>query len=139
MLVLDWVTVRVRPRLVFSKVGEERVRGIRTWRVAFREVSKPTLIRTASGEDIPSEGSFWIEPASGRIIGTDLVSHGLYETYGVRTRVVSTVRVQYQHDPRLDLFVPVEMREALEVSPDEVTGIAVYRNFRRFEATARIK
>jgi hypothetical protein len=139
MLVLDWVTLPIRPRLAFSKVGEERIRGIRTWRIAFREISKPTLVRTPSGEDIVSEGSFWIEPASGRIVETELVSQGLYEMSGFPTRVVSTVRVQYQHDRRLDLFVPVEMRETLEVSPNKVTGVAVYRNFRRFEATARIK
>jgi hypothetical protein len=139
MLVLDWVTLPIRARLAFSKYGEERIRGIRTWRLAFRETTKPTLIRTPAGEDIPSEGFFWIEPASGRIVETELVSHGQYEMNGVPTRVVSTVRVQYQHDRRLDVFVPVEMRETLEVSPNKVIGVAVYRNFRRFETTVRIK
>lgn len=148
-LPLDWVTDRVRPRLVFSKSGEERVRGAHTWRIAFKEISRPTLVRTPEGEDAISEGSYWIEPGTGRILETELVSHveigpdarfePVARALAVRT-VTSTVRVSYRPDSRLSVLVPVEMREKLEVPPyGTAEGSAKYSNFRRFEATARIK
>jgi hypothetical protein len=149
-LVLDWITERVRPRLVFAKGGEERIRGIQTWRIRFKEISRPTLVRTPQGEDALSEGSYWIEPETGRILETELISHvdigsgsrGLEPVArGFKVRsVTSTVRVSYRPDSRLSVLVPVEMREKLDVPPyGGAEGTAKYSNFRRFEATARIK
>lgn len=148
-LVLDWVTERVRPRLAFSKLGEERIRGVHTWRIGFKEISRPTLVRTPQGEDALSEGSYWIEPVAGRILETELISHvdigpdarfePVARALAVRS-VTSTVRVSYRPDARLSVLVPVEMREKLEVPPyGTAEGTAKYTNFRRFEATARIK
>jgi hypothetical protein len=153
-LVLDWITDRIRPRLVFTKQGEERIRGVQTWRIGFKEVARPTLVRTPQGDDAISEGTYWIEPASGRILETELISFaeimpGGWEgdralalstgRYRVRT-VKSVVRVSYDRDSRLSVLVPVVMREKLEVPPFGVAeGTAKYSNFRRFEATARIK
>ena len=149
-LVLDWITERVRPRLAFSKLGEERIRGVQTWRIGFKEISRPTLVRTPLGDDVQSEGSYWIEPDTGRILETELVSHvdigpGTHplepraRAGRIRT-VTSTVRVSYRPDSRLSVLVPVEMREKLEALPyGTAEGTAKYTNFRRFEATARIK
>ena len=152
-LVLDWITERVRSRLAFSKLGEERIRGVQTWRIGFKEISRPTLVRTPLGDDVQSEGSYWIEPDTGRILETELISHidigpraseqALALSAGrwgrVRT-VKALVRVSYRPDSRLSVLVPVEMREKLEVLPyGTAEGTAKYTNFRRFEATARIK
>ncbi|MGH9330531.1 MAG: hypothetical protein ACRD09_08820 [Vicinamibacterales bacterium] len=153
-LVLDWITDSVRPRLVFSKRGEERISGVQAWRIGFKEISRPTLVRTPQGGDVLSEGTYWIEPGTGRVLETELVSHveigpgaGALEDvlaaatgrYKVRT-VRSLVRVSYRPDSRLSVLVPVEMREKLEVPPyGAAEGTAKYSNFRRFEATARIK
>jgi hypothetical protein len=130
-LVLDWVTPRVRPRLVFQSRGEDRVRGVKTVRVDFTEVTHPTLVRTPQGADVLSNGSFWIEPASGRILETELVSR--------LHHIVATVHVKYEREPRFNVLVPVEMREKLRIPPYDVEGTAKYNNFRRFEAIARIK
>ncbi len=153
-LVLDWVTERVRPRLAFSKLGEERIRGTHTWRIGFKEISRPTLVRTPQGDDVLSEGSYWIEPVTGRILETELISHVeigprdrptekslALATGGFSVRTVKAlVRVSYRPDSRLSVLVPVEMREKLEVPPyGTAEGTAKYTNFRRFEATARIK
>ena len=151
-LVLDWVTERVRPRLAFSKQGEERIRGVQTWRIGFKEISRPTLVRTPQGDDVISEGSYWIEPVTGRILETELISHveigvpralqtWALSTGGPKVRTVkSVIRVSYRPDARLSVLVPVEMREKLDVPPyGTAEGTAKYTNFRRFEATARIK
>jgi hypothetical protein len=152
-LVLDWVTERIRPRLAFSKLGEERIRGVRTWRIGFKEISRPTLVRTPQGDDAISEGSYWIEPVTGRILETELISHVeigprtmsdkalALSTGGFSVRTVKAlVRVSYRPDARLSVLVPVEMREKLDVPPyGTAEGTARYTNFRRFEATARIK
>ncbi len=147
-LVLDWITERVRPRLAFSKLGEPRLRGVQTWRIGFKEISRPTLVRTPLGDDVQSEGSYWIEPLTGRILETELISRVEIKPgpaalalgrLQVRT-VKAIVRVSYEPDSRLSVLVPVEMREKLEVPPFGVAeGTAKYSNFRRFEATARIK
>ena len=152
-LVLDWITERVRARLKFSKLGEERIHGVQTWRIGFKEISRPTLVRTPHGDDAISEGSYWIEPVTGRILETELISHveigprtmsdkalALSRgAFSVRT-VKALVRVSYRPDARLSVLVPVEMREKLEVPPyGTAEGTARYTNFRRFEATARIK
>jgi hypothetical protein len=146
-LVLDWLTPRVRPRLAFSKKGEDRIEGVQTWRVGFKEIARPTLVRTPEGDDVLSEGSYWIEPATGRILQTEHISR--FEVRpGAPSRsptargvqqVTSTVRVSYRPDPRWRVLVPVEMREWLDLPPHQALGTARYSNFRRFEATARIK
>lgn len=132
-LVLDWVTPPVRPRLRFDKRGEDRSRGGSIWRIAFKELGRPTLVRTSDGGEALSEGTYWIDARTGRILETELVSRA------IGLRVVSRVHVRYATEPRLKILVPVEMREQLDVPPNRATGHATYRNFRRFEATARLK
>jgi len=70
-------------------------------------------------------GRFWIEPASGRVLMSELIAED-------RT-VHATIDVSYQSEPVLDLLVPIEMREtywrAGQVT--RITGIAAYNGFRR--------
>ena len=54
-------------RFTFNKRGEPTEDGIRLWEIGFREVGRPTVIRTRDGVDIVSSGAFWVEPVSGRI------------------------------------------------------------------------
>jgi hypothetical protein len=132
-LVLDWVRPSIRPRLSFEKRSEDRSRGRSIWGIAFKERGRPTLVRTSDGGEALSEGMYRIEAGTGRILETELVSRA------VEMAAVSRVRVRYSPDPRLEILVPVEMQEQLDVPPNRATGRATYRNFRRFEATARIK
>jgi hypothetical protein len=96
------------------------------WVIEFREVERPTFIRFVDGRrDIPVHGRFWIEPASGRVLMSELIAED-------RT-VHATIDVSYQSEPVLDLLVPIEMREtywrAGQVT--RITGIAAYNGFRR--------
>ena len=73
------------------------------WVIGFEETRQETIIRSTEGKDVQSEGRFWIEPSTGRV---------LMRVFGVKT-VSSTVIVDVSHqsEPLLGLLVPVEMRE----------------------------
>jgi hypothetical protein len=99
------------------------------WVIEFREVERPTFIRFVDGRrDIPVHGRFWIEPASGRVLMSELIAED-------RT-VHATIDVSYQSEPVLDLLVPIEMRETYSRAgqPTRITGIASYGGFRRLSA-----
>jgi hypothetical protein len=96
------------------------------WAIAFAETGSGTMIRTAQRKDQPAHGRFWIEPASGRVLMTELM---------VEDRSVSaTITVSFQSEPLLGLLVPVAMRERYEGkrSRSQVDGSATYGRFRQF-------
>jgi len=65
-----------QPRFAFKFKGEEKVDGVRTWEIAFRETRRPTLVRTRAGKDVPCEGTVWVLPADGKIVRTRLSLRG---------------------------------------------------------------
>jgi hypothetical protein len=133
-------------RFAFSRNGSERIDGVEAARFDFRETTKPTLIRTASGEDVPSRGSVWVLP-DGTIVRTRLFISGFT---GFESR--SEVDVTFAREPRLGLWLPAKMTERHEgLTPiigggprpparqTEVTAIATYDGYKRFETSAIIK
>jgi len=95
------------------------------WGIAYDEVRSGTLIRTARRKDQPAHGRFWIEPATGRVLVSELV---------VDDRTVrATIDVSFQSEPLLEMLVPVAMRERYEVKKagSIVEGRATYGRFRR--------
>lgn len=98
------------------------------WVIAYDEVRAGTLIRTARRKDQPARGRFWIEPATGRVLVSELV---------VDDRTVrATIDVSFQSEPLLlDMLVPVAMRERYEgkKTGSIVEGRATYGRFRRLE------
>ena len=97
------------------------------WVVQYEEVQKLTMIRTTNGRDLPARGRFWIEPASGRVLMSELVA----QDFALR----ATVGVSYESEPLAGLLVPVEMRERYDVRQDgsRVDGTATYTRFRQFQ------
>jgi hypothetical protein len=61
------------------------------WIVRFEERTRPTLVRTPRGASIPSRGRFWIEPQTGRVLMSELIT----ENDDVRAQV----NVSYQSEP----------------------------------------
>ena len=49
-----------------------------------------------------------------------------------------TITVDYQLDPKLSMWVPVQMREHYTQGAEGIDCVATYANFRRFETSARI-
>jgi hypothetical protein len=119
-------------RFTFSKTGDEKVEGVATWKVAFLETGRPTLIRAGvHATDLPSIGTFWIDPATGEVLRADLLCG---------TDSENRLTVIYRRHPTFGLRLPSEMVEktTAEEGHTWVDGTCVYSNFRRFEVRSRI-
>ena len=95
------------------------------WEIAYRETRSGTIIRTAARKDQPAHGRFWIEPATGRVLVSELI---------VDDRTVrATIDVSFQSEPLLDMLVPVAMRERYEgkASRSLLEARATYGRFRQ--------
>jgi hypothetical protein len=95
------------------------------WRLDYEEVGTPTVIQ-GDGQDARSHGRIWIDPATSRVLITELVNESKY--------VRATIRVSYQSAPLDDVLLPVEMREnyVLKGRFYKFDGTATYSNYRRF-------
>jgi hypothetical protein len=95
------------------------------WEIDFEETSTPTVIR-GDDQDAKSHGRVWVDPATSRVLITELVN----EAKTVRT----TIRVSYQSEPVAGFLLPVEMRETYVMKGRFYTfeGAATYSNYRRF-------
>ncbi len=127
-----------QPRFSFDLRGKREGESVE---VAFRETARPTLVRerplartAVRGRDLPAEGRFWLNPKRGTVVRSE-----------VRFRWrpwadVATVTTTYRAEPRLALWVPVEMRERYEgesVLGGITEAVAIYSNYRRFGVIVR--
>ena len=152
-------------RFRYKNGGEESVEGVVTWKVQFSETSKPSIIRTSSGKDMPVTGTFWISPADGRVlkthmqieteatvsgpnVGQDRVAVLSGTATERRMHSTASITVSYKYNAKLESLVPAEMRETYEapransLSPEagstKITCRATYADFRRFETGASL-
>lgn len=110
------------------RLGLDRPAGAgEVWVVAYREDWPTTLIRGRERVNMPASGRFWIEPAAGRVLASEV---------SVRDdEVRATIAVLYRLDNGLGHLVPAEMRERYENrrQRSRVDGTATYTDFRRFQ------
>jgi hypothetical protein len=140
MLPLQFLVADVQDRFEFKRSNEARPANVKAaelttghfsvstevWVIEYREKSRGTIIRTLQGKDLPARGRFWIEPATGRVLMSELVCEDI--------NLQATIDVSYQAAPLLGLLVPAEMRERYDATEDgtTVTGVATYGQFRQF-------
>lgn len=131
-LALLFLDEHYRDRFTFARNGEQVLGTQRAARYDFAEIGRPTVIQNRNA-DVPTRGTLWIDEATGRVLQTAL------ELSETSTRLQGRMTVRYGPHPRFDVLVPVEMREWY-TSPagEEVTTVATYSDFRRFETGARI-
>ena len=131
-LALLFLSDQYRQRFTFTQRREELVNGRPAATYDYAEHARPTVIQSQD-RDVLARGTLWIDPESGRVLQTSLdisIPSG-----GVRGHMM----VVYRPDAKFDVLVPSEMRETYRsVLGDEVTTVATYSNFRRFETAARI-
>jgi hypothetical protein len=126
-------TVERQPTTVAEPAGPDgafRV-SVEMWVIQYEERQKPTIIRTTTRKDLPSRGRFWIDPATGQVLMSELVA-------GDRA-VRATIDVSYQSEPLVGMLVPVEMRERYEGRKDTslIEGRAIYGRFRQVPVDRR--
>jgi len=99
------------------------------WAIAYEEKEAGTMIKTDGRRDLPAKGRFWIEPATGRVLMSELVAQN--------RRLRATIDVSYQSEPLLGLLVPIEMREWYDNlrTGSHIEAVATYGRFRQFHVS----
>jgi hypothetical protein len=99
------------------------------WVIEYRERSDDTIIRTGRGIDLPTQGRFWIDPATGQVLMTELTVEDV--------KLRATIDVSYQSEPVAGLLVPIEMRERYDdkARGSRIIGRASYGRLRRFQVS----
>jgi len=138
LLALQFLEPANQPRFRFRRTAERQPTtvaepsgadgafrvSVEMWAIQYEERQKPTIIRTTTRKDLPSRGRFWIDPATGQVLMSELVA----EDRAVR----ATIDVSYQSEPLVGMLVPAEMRERYEGRKDAslIEGRATYGRFR---------
>jgi len=122
MLAVAFLQPEYRERFEFRVASIDAARGADVWIVKFKERVRPTILRTSDDRNVSSMGRFWIDGASGRVLQTEL-----------ETSTGDKVMTLFGHDERLQLEVPIEMRDIAWFDGTVITGVATYTNFRRFD------
>ena len=115
--------------------GHERVRGTAVTLVDFEEVTRPTLVREPSGENLVSSGRIWVEPATG---GVWRIEWSYRTEERPSADPAPMLRVEFSPHRQLGILVPISMVERFDVARGRGEGTATYRNFRRFQTSGRI-
>jgi len=119
-------------RFTYSRRGEQEIDGRPAVAYEFIERVRPTVIRDGD-RDVPARGTIWLDELTGRVLQT------LLELSDPSSRLSGRMTVQYRPHPKFDVLVPVEMREKYtSPSGEEVTTVATYSDFRRFETSGRL-
>ena len=131
-LALLFLDEHYRHRFTFVRSGEQTLNGRPAATYDFVERARPTVVQE-NDRDVPMRGTLWIDPATGGVLQTALeLSDPSGQLHGRMT-------VQYGPNPKFDVLVPKEMRESYTSrSGEEVTAVAIYSDFRRFETAIRI-
>ncbi len=121
-----------KPSPVFGEQGDRAANdapvfrvSTEMWTIAYEERARPTIIRRPGGRDQPAKGRFWINPADGSVLISELVVDG--------GGVLATITVSYQSEPLMGFLVPVEMRETYIRNPERISGHARYGKFRQLQ------
>jgi hypothetical protein len=126
-MALMFLRLENQNRSEFLLRNSERVGGVRTSIIAFRETRRPTLVGSRQGNVIAS-GRFWIEPSTGRVRRTELI---------VQERLATgTYRADYGLWPDLPILAPISLDEMVSIhSPagaEMIHGAARYSGIKRF-------
>ena len=125
LLAMMFLHPRVNERFEFTDGGEETMAGRVLRKAIYKEVARPTLIKTSRGRDLAMTGTIWIDPFSGTVVKTELNAADPV----VRTQVTVTFR----RDEALDLWVPDKMEEYYKAysALDDILATATYTNVRK--------
>ncbi len=121
MMAVAFLQAEYRRRFDFRLSGIDTSLGPDVWIVKFKERARPTILRTPDNRNVITQGRFWIDGASGRVLQTEL-----------ETSTGDKIMTVFAFDERLQLDVPVEMRDIGWLNGTAITGTATYTNFRRF-------
>ena len=107
----------------------QRLGKARVWALQFKQRTAPFAVRGPGNKPLPSSGRVWLEPASGRILRTELV----VDVLG-RPRVTT----DFGYVPAVDAWAPIRMEDRFDGPAERVSGLATYIKHRAFRTAGRI-
>jgi hypothetical protein len=121
----------VRERFAVKHEASESLAGRQVERFAYRETTRPTLIKTVRGRDLALTGRMWIEPSSGAVVKTEMVAADPV----VRAMVTATFR----YDSELGFWVPDAMEEYYKASLalDDIFTTSTFKTPRVFQVPGK--
>lgn len=123
-----------QPRFRFKRTGETTFRDTPVWIVSYEERDRPTIIKTPEGGDVASSGTFWIDPATGAVLRTELRAG---QTPGRPLHTI--ILVGYAFNSRFEMLLPDDMNELYLTGRSRIEAHATYSNYRRWETEVRIR
>ncbi len=160
---LSFMRRAYQERFTFTRAADEKVAGRVSRVLRFKERTRPTLVATANGVDIPVEGRIWMDAEDGRVVrteirfdrGLDLVERRAranlttgatdYVTESVQNgEQRSSIQVEFRSLPDLGILVPVQMWEwhegvnqpgRMPTDKSALQSLSAYSNFRRFQVS----
>ncbi|MGH9144409.1 MAG: hypothetical protein ACRD2I_24990, partial [Vicinamibacterales bacterium] len=104
-----------------------RPRPADAWVIEYQEILKQTMIRTTNGRDLAARGRFWIDPATGHVLSSEIIAED--------PTIRGTIDVDYETEPAIGLLVPIKMWERYEIrrNGSRVDGEASYGRYRKFQ------
>jgi hypothetical protein len=126
-LAMMFLHPRVRERFAFDDQGVDAVNLRSLVRIGYRELARPTLIKTTRGRDLALTGNLWLDSATGTVVKTELNV--------ADPEVRAQVTVTFRNDDKLKLWVPSQMEEYYKAtqSLDEIFATANYSNVRKYD------
>jgi hypothetical protein len=124
-LAMMFLHPRVNERFEFTDGGEETIAGRVLRKAIYKEVARPTLIKTTRGRDLALTGVLWIDPFTGTVVKSELNA--------ADPIVRCQVTVTFRREDALDLWVPDRMEEYYKAYSglDDIVAVATYTNVRR--------
>jgi hypothetical protein len=132
-LPLELLSGRYRHRFEFKFAGKEKIRGRPVNLVDLVELGPEPIIYNG-GYPLQCRLRAWVDVETGALWRAEVVMR----RDGERSK--PKIRVDFALEPKLQVIVPVEMREEFGVANivNLGTGVAKYSNYRRFQTSARI-
>jgi hypothetical protein len=126
-LAMMFLHPRVRERFAFDDQGVDAVNLRSLVRLGYREIARPTLIKTTRGRDLALTGTLWVDSATGTVVKTELNV--------ADPDVRAQVTVMFRNDDKLKIWVPAQMDEYYKAtqSLDEIFATANYSNVRKYD------
>ena len=117
---------RVNERFEFTDGGEESIAGRVLRKALYREMARPTLIKTTRGRDLALTGTIWIDPFTGAVVKTEMNA--------ADPAVRCQVTVTFRRDEALEMWVPDKMVEYYKaaLAVDDILATATYTNVRKY-------
>jgi hypothetical protein len=113
----------------FEHVGDDRVEGVNTWVLSYRERGSPALITDEYGKDVLTYGRLWVDPNDGRVVRSEVRTGD--DNSALRTEMT----VSYRPHEELGIWVPHEMKEQYRVRGGRIDATAKYSDFQRFNVS----